>query len=187
MIERPGCGAKERREVAIKYYAYGSNLLSSRLLARIPAESLGMAALPGYALRWNLHSLDGSGKCNITKCAEPDAVVHGVLYEIPEERFPTLDAIEQGYDRIQVVLRHRGEDVEASTYIYAKPAPDAPPYVWYRALVVAGAIEHGFPEHVVEGLQGVPARSDPASDRPGKLHAEELLRSGGYAFLLEEP
>ena len=164
----------------MKYFAYGSNLLSARLLARVDARSLGMARLAGYALHWNYHSLDGSGKCNIEPSTEPGAVVFGALYEMDDEAFAVLDRFERGYDRIRVMLDHRGDEAEAWTYVYAEAAPEAAPYLWYKGLVVAGAIEHGFPEEAVERLRQVVAASDPMPDRTGRLHAEELLKKAGY-------
>lgn len=160
----------------MKYYAYGSNLLAARLLARVDATDLGMATLPGYGLHWNYHSLDGSGKCNIEPSSDPSAVVHGVVYEMSEDAFEVLDRIEQGYDRILVTLAHRTGQMEAWVYVYAKPAPEAAPYDWYKGLVVAGAIEHSFPEAVIRDLQAVVSRPDPVHDRRGKLEAERLLR-----------
>ena len=48
------------------YFAYGSNMSSVRLRARVnSAQPLGVARLPGHRLRWHMHSLDGSGKCDI--------------------------------------------------------------------------------------------------------------------------
>ena len=164
----------------MKYFAYGSNLLSARLLARVVATDLGMATLEGWALHWNSHSLDGSGKCNIERSTNPSAVVYGVVYEMDEEAFGVLDGIEQGYDRIEVTLQHRNGPMKAWVYVYAEPAPEAPPYAWYRGLVVAGAIEHQFPQGVIRELESVQAISDPVEDRRGKLHAEELLKRAGY-------
>ena len=164
----------------MKYYAYGSNLLSARLLARVDARSLGMATLPGYALHWNYHSLDGSGKCNIEPSSDAGSMVFGVVYEMDDEAFAVLDQIERGYDRILVRLDHNGQQVEAWTYVYAEAAPEAAPYTWYKSLVVAGAIEHAFPEEAIAMLRQVTALPDPEIDRPGKVHAEDLLKASGY-------
>ena len=159
----------------MKYFAYGSNLLSSRLRARIPAQSFGMARLSRYVLRWDYHSLDGSGKCNVAQTGDPSDTVHGVVYEISKSDVPTLDAIEQGYDRIEVVLNHGGKRVSAWAYIYTEPAASRPPYTWYKNLVVEGAIEHGFPAEVIQSLRSVASVPDPDTERPSKRHAERLV------------
>ena len=159
----------------MKYFAYGSNMLSSRLIARVPARSLGMAILPQYTLRWDYHSLDGSGKCNIVQTGHPADAVYGVVYEMDKTDFPALDAIERGYDRIEVLLTHGAKATSAWAYIYSKSAEREPPYDWYKNLVVEGAIEHLFPAAIVEALRAVPSVPDPQADRPSKLHAERLV------------
>ena len=47
------------------YFAYGSNMLTARLRERMPScKPLGIAKLPGHALRFHKRSKDQSGKCN---------------------------------------------------------------------------------------------------------------------------
>jgi len=170
-----------RKETVLKYFAYGSNLLAARLLARVEAADLGMATLSGWTLRWNYHSVDGSGKCNIEPVKDSTSAVYGVLYEMDKDAFAVLDRIEMGYKRIEVSLDHAGKRAEAWVYVYAQPAPEAAPYSWYKGLVLSGAIEHGFPQGAIQDLKSVAAVPDPVPDRPGKVHAEALLRDAGYA------
>ena len=48
------------------YFAYGSNMSSARLAARLgPTRCLGRAVLDHFALAWNKPGLDGSGKANL--------------------------------------------------------------------------------------------------------------------------
>src|SRR5438128_1900656 len=60
------------------YFAYGSNMLTQRLKARVPSASpKTVAVLFDHGLRFHKRSQDGSGKCDIVKC--PGEVVHGVV------------------------------------------------------------------------------------------------------------
>lgn len=47
------------------YFAYGSNMSTVRLRERMPScKPLGIATLPGHALRFRKRSTDKFGKCN---------------------------------------------------------------------------------------------------------------------------
>jgi gamma-glutamylcyclotransferase len=50
-------------------------------------------------------------------------------------------------------------------YVATKTQAQIQPYSWYRALVVAGAVEHGLPSAYVDGLRGTPVRQDPDDKR----------------------
>ena len=127
----------------MKYFAYGSNLLPSRLQARTPgAVLLGTAWLPGYALRWHKRGRDGTGKCNVVQ--EAGSSVPGAVYEIPEAEMADLDRIEGGYARVAVSLEGHGE---AWTYITLPDYVDESvvPTTAYLALVRDGRAWHGLP------------------------------------------
>ena len=146
---------------AYRYFAYGSNMSSARLRQRTPsARALGIASLPGHALRWHKLGRDGTGKCDIARCAEGAEVVWGVLYEIAVAEKELLDRIEGlgiGYSETQVCVKTATGDVWALTYqakpdridSALKPLPD------YKAHVLAGALEHGLPAHYVAALRQV--------------------------------
>lgn len=145
-------------------FAYGSNMLLARIRERVPsARPLGIAALRGHRLCWHKAGRDGSGKCDVVASDEHGAVVFGVLYEIDVTEKPVLDAAEglgAGYDEQRVRLEHRGERFAASLYRATLIEPSWPPYSWYKALVVAGAREHGLPASYVASLEAVAARED---------------------------
>ena len=51
------------------YFAYGSNLSSARMAARVPsARVVARAQLPGHALRFHKVGRDGSAKCDACTC-----------------------------------------------------------------------------------------------------------------------
>ena len=55
------------------YFAYGSNMLTERLKARVSsATPIGKANLSDHGLRFHKKSKDGSGKCDIIKSPDDD-------------------------------------------------------------------------------------------------------------------
>ncbi len=69
------------------YFAYGSNMTSARLRARIPsARSVGAARIDGRRLVCNKRGRDGSGKANL--CASPGGEAWGVVYEVDAADWP---------------------------------------------------------------------------------------------------
>ena len=155
----------------MKYFAYGSNMLTRRLKApsRAPsAVARGVATIAGFAVRFHKVSADGSGKCTLLASEDDSAVAYGVLYELADADADRLDRVEGvhtgGYSRCSVRLRLLdGRTTDAETYVagdrYIDPA--RVPFDWYRDLVVAGAVEHGLPQAYIEELAHVPVASDP--------------------------
>lgn len=145
-------------------FAYGSNMPLARIRARCPsARALGIAELRGHELRWHKSSKDGSGKCDFVASASPEVAVFGVLYEIAGADKRALDRAEGkdfGYEEINVDLLCGQEPVKAKAYRATSTDPALRPYTWYRALVIAGAREHGLPDSYVAGLEAVLADED---------------------------
>ena len=160
------------------YFAYGSNMLTSRIVNRCPgAREIGRAWLVGYVLRFDKLSTDGSGKCTIRATSDPGNVVHGVLFSVPPADISRLDRVEAegiGYDRRPVRVQVLdAEPIFAETYIAKETAIDlnAQPYDWYLATVIEGARSHNLPNAYVDMLRQVPATSDPDLTRPARLRA----------------
>lgn len=165
-------------------FAYGSNMLTSRVRKRCPsATALGIAELHGYELRWHKRSRDGSGKCNVVQTNET-AVVYGVLYEIPVGEKQAIDKAEglgNGYEEQNAEVAFKGAPRMAVIYYATDIDPSLRPYTWYKAFVVAGAKEHNLPEKYIERLVATDAMEDPdrkrharnwqllAADRSGRL------------------
>jgi cation transport regulator ChaC len=149
------------------YFAYGSNMLSRRMLARTPsARRVGLAALPDFELRWHKVSKDGSGKCDIV--ATPGRSVQGVLYEIAAAERPALDVAEglgAGYREVQLEVRTVDGVRQALSYQATNIDSFTKPYSWYKALVVAGAKEQGLDAAYVETLEAAPSWDDRNSQR----------------------
>ena len=166
----------------MKYFAYGSNMLTRRLTdpSRAPsAVAGGVARAPGFIVRFHKIGADGSGKCTLI-AAGGETAAFGVLYEVAETDSENLDRVEGvrtgGYVRrsVQVHLAD-APATNAMTYVAGARHVDSSsvPFDWYRDLVVAGAIEHGLPAHYIGELARVSALPDPDGTRAAR--ARRLL------------
>lgn len=147
------------------YFAYGSNMATPRLRAanRCPsAQSLGVAELRGYELRWHKKSTDGSGKCDVVSGNDRDRVF-GVLFSIANSEQDALDNAEgrgKGYERKQMAVWQGNAERQATLYVATITDSTLKPYTWYKAWVVAGAKEHGLPADCIAMLEAAPAIED---------------------------
>ena len=155
----------------MRYFAYGSNMLTARLRSRVPsARPVGTAQLSGHSLRWHKKSVDASGKCDAFCTGDETDVVHGVLFEMSAAEKPQLDAAEgvgSGYESRSIPVV-RGENTEEAVPYLAQSSSVSPrlrPYSWERDLVVGGAREHCLPDTYSKHLAEQPADDDADSDR----------------------
>jgi cation transport regulator ChaC len=167
------------------YFAYGSNMSTARLRDRMPSSNpLGVATLPGHALRFHKRSRkDGSGKCNALAAGDEDSVI-GVLFSFDPAERPELDKAEgagKGYEPTTVtVINDKGRRRKVLTYLASAEYVDdsLKPYDWYKDHVLAGAAEHGLPqEYVARVIQSVEAIPDPDEARTAKERA--IVESAG--------
>lgn len=61
--------------------------------------------------------------------------------------------------------------ITAKTYIATNKEPALLPYHWYKAFVVAGAVEHGLPPTYIVRLRTVASQLDPKPERRTKNEA----------------
>lgn len=145
-------------------FAYGSNMLASRIRARCPsARPIGISELPGYRVAWHKRSADGSGKCDLIRTEPIQSSVWGVLYEILRSEKRDLDRAEglgYGYDQAEIEIALQSDPIRAVTYIATDIDESLRPYSWYKALVVAGAREHGLPREYVDCLERIETIED---------------------------
>ncbi len=174
-----------------QYFAYGSNMLTERLVRRCPsAVAVGPATAKGYRLRFAKTGRDGSGKATLV--ADRDQTVHGVLFAIANNDLDALHRAEGagiGYD-FQQSFRVTGLDgggIVAGTYIGAVAAYDdsLKPFNWYRALVLAGATQHRLPPYYLDRFRWTSVQPDPEITRPGRIEALDILNSSGFGHLVE--
>ena len=167
---------------AYRYFAYGSNMLTRRLIAadRAPsARPIGIGYVEGRRLTFNKASEDGSGKCDAEATGKPSDRVYGVMFEIAVTDKAALDKAESlgvGYREEYVEVVTGTGAVTLHTYIAIKKGTGLRPYHWYKAIVVAGAVEHGLSNDYVEWLKAVESIEDPNAERRAKH--EVLLAAG---------
>jgi len=148
----------------LKYFAYGSNMSSKRMKARVPfAGVIGVGVLRGHRLVFHKVSHDGSGKCDVIESDSDD--VMGVLYEINEVEKLALDSVEgldHGYKEkaIKVELTS-GEVMSAVTYFATNTDPLLRPYTWYLRHVLEGARKANFPSEYTSMIEAMSAIEDP--------------------------
>ena len=165
-----------------QYFAYGSNMLTRRLTAadRAPsARPIGIGYVEGRRLTFDKASEDGSGKCDAEATGKPSDRVYGVVFEIDVTDKAALDKVEslgEGYaeERLEVVTD--AGHIHIHTYIAIKKKPGLRPYHWYKAITVAGALEHGLPKDYVEWLKTFESCEDPSTER--RIKYEALLVAG---------
>lgn len=164
----------------MKYFAYGSNMLTRRLThpSRAPSAcASGIAVAPGFVVKFHKIGMDGSGKCTLVSTPNLENVAYGVLYELADRDVAGLDRAEGvhtgGYVRCPINLRHpRGGTTSAMTYIADDRFVDSErkPFDWYRDLVVAGAKEHGLPARYIEEIARIPGVADADTRRSAQAH-----------------
>jgi len=155
------------------YFAYGSNISTHRMQARIPSAMAGYTGyVPDRKLVCNKLGADGSGKANLIP--RPGWTTYGILYELSPDALQVLDAFETGYRRVEIRVFLQGQaGVCAQMYVAQQLTDDPVAFDWYRAYIVAGAREHGFPATYIRYLEQLPVRSKMPGYQPvaGNRHA----------------
>lgn len=167
------------------YFAYGSNLLSTRLTARCPsARVVGVAMTNGWTVSFTKPGRDGSGKAGLV---QRDGAIHpGVVYELAAHEMPVLDRIEglgHGYTRdddFTVTMLGCGSRISTATYVPQRHDPALIPFDWYLALCIAGATENRFDKQMLSSFQKTPYKPDIEHHRPARLAGVEALRAAGH-------
>lgn len=151
----------------MKIFAYGSNMNFNRLRARVPsAVKISNVYLPGYILRCNKVSSDGSSKGNVVLNNEPDSKVWGVLFEIDEKDKPALDRAEGlGMGYIEANFKFFDtQNVEHLAQIYLASEShinnDMLPYDWYKEFILSGAINNELPQEYINTIKNIPSKVD---------------------------
>jgi hypothetical protein len=164
----------------VKYFAFGSNMLTERLRARCPsAHPIGTGYAEGYRVRFSKRSGDGSGKATLVRAAGHNAF--GVLFTIAAPDVVALDKSEgEGYlrdDLFEITHFPVGHRLTAATYHARSTAisEGLQPYDWYLNLILAGARQHELPGEYVEMLSTFQAQSDPDPQRHGRVEVGRIL------------
>ncbi len=153
------------------YFAYGSNMSTARLQARIPeARVHGTAKLNGYRLAFHKQSnKDGSAKCDAFCTGMPQDLIWGVVYHIPAAAWPILDAIEGtglGYERESLEVDLAGAStLRVHLYVATLINDGLKPMDWYKHHVLQGAREHRLPSDYIDSIAAVAEQVDDNADR----------------------
>jgi len=155
-------------------------MLTARLRERVPSVmAIGIGQLEGHVLRWDKRSWrDRSGKCDAEFTGQWSDVVWGVVFELNAEQKPALEQAEglgDGYTEKVVSILTEAGLITAVTYFATDKDASLRPYHWYKALVIAGAREHGLPPSYRSHLELIVSVSDP--DPPWARKHNELLPS----------
>ena len=157
------------------YFAYGSNMSTQRLRARVgSATLLSTAVLSGHQIRFHKAGRDGSAKCDAFSTGDGNHQLFGVLFSIADTERTVLDRHEgygNGYERKRVALDlPDGTTAEAFTYFATHIDPALKPFRWYREHVLRGAREHGLSAEYIRLIEDIEIIDDPQSAR----HDREL-------------
>uniref|UniRef100_A0A1E1WWX0 gamma-glutamylcyclotransferase n=1 Tax=Amblyomma aureolatum TaxID=187763 RepID=A0A1E1WWX0_9ACAR len=139
----------------ILYFAYGSNMWSGRMHIRNPtAKFFDIGELEGYRVDFvdEYDCWQGAGAA-LEK--DDQRTTHGVVWTLPKTEIEHLDEQESLYDAGDVRVKlPSGEKVVCRTYFYStrQPGKKCLPSLLYKAVLVAGAIEHKLPESYVREL-----------------------------------
>ena len=148
----------------MRHFGYGSNLNMEFLRGYCPSAELVMKAyLPNHEVQFRFWSERRQGGIS-TIIEKPGSLVHGVIYEVPENELLDLDVLEsvpQGLYRREtfLVLGEDGEWHEADLYRVTEPKGPFTPSRGYVELMLAGARAHGLAPEYVKKIEEIYAGS----------------------------
>jgi hypothetical protein len=162
------------------YLGTKSPLHPLRLAERLPSARLvGTRYLPDWSLRFHKVSKDESGKCGILPGG---AGVYFAIFDISDYDKLALDRIEGVSNGCAAIALDIPPFGNCASYRAEASHLDESlrPYDWYRELVVAGTVYHGFPDNYVARIKSVPAVRGPDTKRSASQWAlAERLRVRG--------
>jgi len=174
--------------VKFRYFAYGSNMLRERLVARVStAQAVAVGVVRDYRVDFAKVSKDESGKGDMV--ASPGDEVWGVLFEFDSLQKADLDRYEGAHYRPSEVVVSTPTGDEAAWAYMAEPQrrdPSKRPYDWYLALIVAGARQGGLPEAYVQGLEAKAFDVDAEEARATRQEALRALADAGMTGVLDQ-
>ena len=166
------------------YFAYGSNMLTERLVAGCPSATVaGLARADDFTVRFSKPSKDGSGKATLV--AAPGSTAYGVLFNVADSDLRHLDEAEGvDYRRVDDFSISRlvgdGETVRSTTYIASALDDTLQPFDWYVDLVLAGCKQHGLPDDYARHFRETPFIVDLNEKRQSAVAARRLLAQVGF-------
>ncbi|HXF05589.1 MAG TPA: gamma-glutamylcyclotransferase family protein [Blastocatellia bacterium] len=142
------------------YFAYGSNMDSKRLEARIGRSSMQWAVgmIRGYELVFNKVANDESGYANIRPSER--GIVYGVLYLLSKQELRKLNRYEgvpEHYKCVRLQVETEHDVIKAMSYIAAdsKVKEGLRPRCDYLECLIKGAKEHNLPQDYIRQLSEI--------------------------------
>jgi hypothetical protein len=133
------------------YFAYGSNMCSTRLRRRVGEVGVvGCGHVVGYIHRFNKIGADGSAKGNLV--ITDYGVVRGVVYELSRHQLSHLSRYEGGYAPVEVSVQRESVVVTATTFLSHRIDETLQPTDDYLEHYVRGGREHGLEEYLASIL-----------------------------------
>ncbi len=128
--------------IRLYYFAYGSNMDWPQMRRRCPtARFVCVGRLPDYRFAIARHSrLRNCGTANIF--LETGREVWGIVYDVSDRDFLTLDGFEDGYRREKIFVYDRNDGhhpMEVLAYIAAREDGVPLPNPEYKRLILTGA------------------------------------------------
>ena len=145
------------------YFAYGSNLSSSQLVARIGSAAGGagqsprLVRLADYRLVFQHPKLERPAYANIIPGGDG---VLGVVYRFTQADFQSLDRYETGYERRTIIVQAAdGEELPAEAYLMRTDdgAKFGRPDAAYLQRILDGAKQHGLPDDYLASIVQIAA------------------------------
>ena len=171
-----------------RYFAYGSNMLRERLVARVStAKAVAVGVVRDFRLDLAQCSVDHSGKGDMVSSTGGE--VWGVLYEFDGSQKTDLDKHEGTHYRAREVAVSTTDGGQTAWAYIAEPHrrdPSKVPYDWYLALIVAGARQCGLPGHYIRTLESVAFDVDDMEGRATRQEALAALAEAGMTSVLDE-
>ncbi|XP_037288484.1 gamma-glutamylcyclotransferase [Rhipicephalus microplus] len=177
---------KTRNPDEILYFAYASNMWSRRIhICNPTAKFFDIGELEGYYIDFFDYFESWRGASAALQKG-PGRIAHGVVWTVPKEDIHNLDRQESDYEGVDVTVKlSSGEDAVCRTYVYGrtKAGKRDLPSLFYKAVIVAGAVEHQLPEAYVQELVKQPDNGN-VQGVSVPLDVEELRSSvKGYLSL----
>ena len=141
------------------HFGYGSNLNFDFLKKMLPSAKFAMKGyLPNYEVQFPFLSKKWQGGCSGIMEA-PGEIVHGALYEVPEQELITLDNIEGIYKgrykrETFLVLGEDGEFHPADLYRVLEPKGPFTPSREYVDIMLSGARELELDPDYIKKIEG---------------------------------
>ena len=173
--------------MAIKYFAYGSNLDLPQMKRRCPSSKLiSKGSLSGYRLTFNRFSSGwGGGVADVIR--EPGSKVWGLIFEISVTDLERLDRYE-GYNKDQTSLYERwkavidtpdGQVCDVWVYTVVEKQKFVPPTSEYLQIIKDAAVKWNFPKSYQDDWYLIPCTTDfPSTFKEQAKMALEMREQG---------